>query len=74
MRTRFLIASMIYPVASTVMLGIGVTALLSIPSLSDRFSTFIWFVVASGFLLAVPLCWLLAPRLTPHNWNGDKLG
>lgn len=73
MRTRFLIASMIYPVASTAMLGIAVTAMLSISSLSDRFTALIWFVVAGSFLLAVPVCWLLAPRLTPHNWNGNKL-
>jgi len=63
MSRRWIITAVIFMIVNAVLFGIGVTAVLSIPSLANDASTLIWVVVAMSFLLALPIAYLLAPRL-----------
>ena len=62
-KTRLSIAALIYWMTNAVIFGVGVTAVLSIPELRKDAATLIPLVVVSSFILAVPVAWLIAPRL-----------
>lgn len=72
MRTRLWIAALIFPVVNSVLFGLGVIPLLSIESLSDQVRALFPFVVASSFVLAVPISWMLAPRLRLRYWRNSN--
>ncbi len=63
MSRRWIITAVIFMIVNAVLFGIGVTAVLSVPYLAADASTLIWVVVAVSFLLALPIAYLLAPRL-----------
>lgn len=63
MSRRWIITAVIYMVVNAVLFGIGVTTVLSIPSLAAEASTLIWVVTAMSFVLALPIAYILAPRL-----------
>ena len=62
-RNRTRISILIYSMVNAVLFGIGLIIVL----LTPRFNTnlFLWIpvVVVVSFLLAVPIAWLVAPRL-----------
>ena len=63
MSRRWIITAVIFMIVNAVLFGIGATAVLSIPSLAAEASTLIWAVTALCFLLALPIAYLVAPRL-----------
>jgi membrane protein implicated in regulation of membrane protease activity len=63
MSRRWAITAVIYMIVNAVLFGIGATAVLSIPALAAEASTLLWVVIAMSFLLALPIAYLLAPRL-----------
>jgi hypothetical protein len=63
MSRRWIITAVIYMVVNAVLFGIGITTVLSIPSLAAEASTLIWVVTAMSFVLALPIAYILAPRL-----------
>ena len=69
MKTHLLIAAMIYPVVNAVLFGLGVVPMLSIPALNEQAWTLLPIVVAGSFVVAVPISWLIAPRLRARYWR-----
>ena len=69
MKTRLWIAALLFPVVNAVLFGIGIIPLLSIPSLSDHLWTLFPVFVATSFILAAPIAWLIAPRLRARYWR-----
>ncbi len=63
MSRRWIVTAVIFMIVNAVLFGIGATAVLSIPSLAAEASTLIWVVTALSFVLALPIAYLLAPRL-----------
>ena len=53
MSRRWMITAVIYMMVNAVLFGIGVTAVLSIPTLAEQASTLIWVVTVVSFLLAL---------------------
>lgn len=71
MKTRLWIAALLFPVVNAVLFGIGIIPLLSIPSLSDHLWTLFPVFVATSFILAAPIAWLIAPRLRARYWRNS---
>lgn len=69
MRTRIWIAAIIFPIVNAVLFGIGITALLAIPALSEQASTLFPLVVAASFVITAPISWFMAPRLRARYWR-----
>ena len=72
MSRRWIITAVIYMVVNAVLFGIGVTTVLSIPSLAAEASTLIWVVTAASFLLALPIAYILAPRLRARSQRTEE--
>jgi len=70
MKTRLWIAAMVYPMVNAVLFGAAVIVMLSIPALNEMASSLFLVIVPSSFILAVPLAWVLAPRLRLRYWRG----
>ena len=70
MSTRFIIAALIYIVVDSILFGFGITIVLTIPTLSANASMLLPGVVVFALLLAVPISWILAPRLQARYWRG----
>jgi hypothetical protein len=62
-KTRLSIAVLIYWMTNAVIFGVGVATVLSIPELRENAATLVPLVVITSFILAVPVAWLIAPRL-----------
>ena len=60
---RFAIASLIYMMVNAVLFGIGAIVVLSIPGLSENAKVWLPLVIIASFVIAVPLSWIIAPRL-----------
>ena len=62
-KTRLRIAALIYSMTNAVIFGVGIVTVLNVPAL--RSDAFFWIpvVVAASLVLAVPVAWLIAPRL-----------
>lgn len=69
MRTRLWIALILFPMVGAVMFGVGVIALLSVPSFAAQADTAIWLVVAASLIVSAPISWLMAPRLRLRYWR-----
>lgn len=69
MRTRFWIAAVIYPMVNAVLFGAGAVPLLAVPALSEHAGMLMPLVVAASFVIAVPLSWIVAPRLRARFWR-----
>ena len=64
MSTRFWIAALIYPMVNAVFFGTTVIVVLTLPALSDHApKLLIPAAVISGLVLALPVSWIIAPRL-----------
>lgn len=68
MRTRILIAGLVYMMVQAVLFGIGTVLIVSTPLAGDARTLLPWHIVIS-FLLAVPIAWWLAPRLRARYWR-----
>lgn len=73
MRTRLWIAALLFPMVNAVLFGVGVTALLSIPAMSEQASSLFWIVVAVSFVIAGPVSWFIAPRLRARYWRKRRM-
>ncbi len=63
MSTRFSIAALISMMINAIVFGIGVTTVLSVPSLRADAAFWLPLVVAVSFIVAPFIAWVLAPRL-----------
>ncbi len=63
MSTRIWIAALIYPMVNAVFFGTTVIVVLTLPALSDHAPKLIPAAVISGLVLALPVSWVIAPRL-----------
>ncbi len=63
MSTRFSIAALISMMINAIVFGIGVTAVLSVPSLNADAAFWLPLVVALSFIVAPFIAWVLVPRL-----------
>jgi hypothetical protein len=62
-KTQLSIAALIYWMTNAVIFGIGIIIVLSVPGLQENAAKLIPLVVVASFVLAVPVAWLIAPRL-----------
>jgi len=62
MSKRFTLAAIIYPMVNAVLFGAGAVAVLSIAP--ENTPTLLVAVIVASFVVAVPISWLLAPRLS----------
>jgi len=69
MSTRFAIALLVYTMANAVLFGIGLIAVLTVPALSAHANTLIPTVIVVSFVAAIPVSWILAPRLRARYWR-----
>jgi hypothetical protein len=60
---RVQVAALIYSMVNAIIFGIGLITVLSVPALAAQAFFWIPTVVLTSFLLAAPLCWLIAPML-----------
>ena len=72
MKTRLWIAALLFPVINGLLFGLGVIPLLSIPALAEHAKALFPYVVAASFVAAVPVAWLIAPRLRQSYWQSRK--
>lgn len=63
MSTRFSIALLLFGMVSSVLFGVGVTMVLSIPSLSAHADVLLPVVIVTSFILAPMISWVIAPKL-----------
>ena len=63
------LVSLLYGLVGTVLAGIALTAVLSVPSFADRSMTLLPVAIAVGLLLAAPITWLVARAILD---NGRK--
>lgn len=63
MTTRAYIAALVSMMVNAVVFGVGATAVLSIPSLSDHASRLLPIVIAISFLVSPFIGWAIAPML-----------
>ena len=69
MSTRVAIAALIYPIVNAVLFGAGVICVLSVPTLSEHALTLVPASIVAGLVLAVPVSWVIAPRLRARYWR-----
>lgn len=69
MSTRFAIAALIYTMVNAVLFGAGLIAVLTVPALSARAIALIPTVVVVSLVVALPVSWILAPRLRARYWR-----
>jgi hypothetical protein len=69
MLTRIAIAALIYSMVDAVLFGIGLIAVLTVPALSARADTLVPAVVVTSLILAIPVSWIIAPRLRARYWR-----
>jgi hypothetical protein len=63
MSTRLSIAILVYMMASAVLFGIGITAIMSIPYFAANAIALTPIMVVTSLFLAMPIAWFIAPRL-----------
>ncbi len=67
MRTRFAIAALIWPMIQGVLFGLGMIALLVGGLEASELMNAVWWMIGVTFVIAVPIAWVLAPRLRLRN-------
>jgi hypothetical protein len=60
---RAQVAALIFTMVNAIIFGIGLVTVLSVPALTAHAFFWIPTVVLTSFLLAAPLCWLIAPMM-----------
>ncbi|SOE16546.1 hypothetical protein SAMN05877838_1416 [Hoeflea halophila] len=71
MRTRTFIAGTIALPINAVLFGAGAITVLSIPALAEQARYLLPAVIVAGFVAAVPLAWMLAPKLRAGEHYSD---
>lgn len=66
---RTQIAALVYTMTNAVLFGAGLVFVLMVPALNAHAGLSIALVVAASFIVAVPLSWLIAPRLRARYWR-----
>ena len=61
--SRMRVAALIFLMCNAVVFGIGIVTVLAIPALSAHAFFWIPAVVLTGFVVAAPLSWLIAPMM-----------
>jgi hypothetical protein len=69
MLTRVAITALIYSMVDAVLFGIGLIAVLTVPTLSARADTLVPAIVVTSLILAIPVSWIIAPRLRAGYWR-----
>ena len=69
--TRLAIAALIFPMVHAVFFGAGLVTVLAVPALADHAMALIPTVIFVGFVVGVPLSWMLAPRLRAAYLRGQ---
>ena len=69
MLTRFAIAALIYAMVNAVMFGVGLLFVLTIPATAAYAGTLIPAVVIASLVIALPVSWIVAPRLRARYWR-----
>jgi len=67
--TRIAIAALIYSMVNAALFGIGLIIVLTVPALSAHANTLVPAVVVAGLILAMPVSWIIAPRLRARYWR-----
>jgi hypothetical protein len=67
--TRLEIAALVYLMASAVLFGAGIVAVLTVPQLDAHAGIAIAAVVVLSLVLAAPIAWFIAPRLRARCWR-----
>jgi hypothetical protein len=69
MSTRFAIAALVYTMVNAVLFGAGLIVVLTVPTLSADAMALIPTVVVVSLVAAIPVSWILAPRLRARYWR-----
>ena len=71
MSTRMTITLLLSGLVSSVLFGVGATAVLAIPSLSANAVMLLPIVIVISFVLAPAICWMIAPMLRA-KWSREE--
>jgi len=69
MSTKVAIAALIYSMVNAVLFGTGLIIVLTVPALSAHAIALVPAVVVVSLVLAVPVSWIVAPRLRARYWR-----
>lgn len=69
MSTKVAIAALIYSMVNAVLFGTGLIVVLTIPALSAHAMALVPAVVVVSLVLAIPVSWIVAPRLRARYWR-----
>jgi hypothetical protein len=67
--TQVALAALVFMMTNAVLFGIGMVAVLTIPTLAPYQDELVPLVVVLSFVLAAPLAWIIAPRLRARYWR-----
>lgn len=67
--THVALAALVFMMTNAVLFGIGMVAVLTIPTLAQYEEGLVPTVVVLSFILAAPLAWIIAPRLRARYWR-----
>jgi hypothetical protein len=69
MSTKVAIAALIYSMVNAVLFGTGLIIVLTVPALSAHAMALVPAVVVVSLVLAIPVSWIVAPRLRARYWR-----
>ncbi|SKA14201.1 hypothetical protein [Consotaella salsifontis] len=69
MKTRLIIAVIIYGVIQAVVFGAMTILVLSFPSIKESWTWLMPSVTIVSFLVAIPIAWMIAPRMQARYWR-----
>jgi hypothetical protein len=69
MSTKVAIAALIYSMVNAVLFGTGLIIVLTVPALSAHAIALVPAVVVVSLVLAIPVSWIVAPRLRARYWR-----
>lgn len=70
MSTKVAIAALIYSMVNAVLFGTGLIIVFTVPALSAHAIALVPAVVVVSLVLAIPVSWIVAPRLRARYWQG----
>ena len=69
MSTKVAIAALIYSMVNAVLFGTGLIIVFTVPALSAHAIALVPAVVVVSLVLAIPVSWIVAPRLRARYWR-----
>jgi hypothetical protein len=69
MFTKVFIAALVFMMVNAVFFGIGAVTVLSIPALNENAPFLLPVVIGLSVVLAIPVAWMIAPRLRLRFWR-----